>query len=43
MDSHADTTVTGENCAILRYTDRSCDVDPFSDKNMPMKNVPIVS
>ena len=43
MDSHADTTVAGMNCAILRYTDRSCDVAPFSDKYTPMKDVPIVS
>ena len=32
MDSHADTTVAGKNCAVLQYTDRSCDVSPFSDK-----------
>ena len=43
LDSHADTTVAGKNCVILRYTDRSCDVAPFSNKYMPMKDVPIVS
>ena len=43
MDSHADKTVAGKNCTILRYTDRSCDVAPFSDKYTPMKDVPIVS
>ena len=43
LDSHADTTVAGKNCVILRYTDRSCDVDPFSNNYMPMKDVPIVS
>ena len=42
MDSHADTTVAGKNCAVLRYTDRSCDVAPFSDKYTPMKDIPIV-
>ena len=42
MDSHADTTVAGRNCAILKYTDRSCDVAPFSAKYTPMKDVPIV-
>ena len=43
MDSHADTTVAGRNCTIIRYTDRSCDVSPFSDKYTPMKDVSIVS
>ena len=35
--------MTGKNCVILPYTDRSCDVGPFSDKYTPMKDVPIVS
>ena len=43
MDSHADKTVVGRNCAIIKYTDRSCDVSLFSDKYNPMKDVPIVS
>ena len=43
LDSHADTTVAGKNCVILRYTYCSCDVAPFSDKYTPMKDVPIVS
>ena len=43
LDSHANTTVAGDNCIILRYTDRSCDVAPFSDKYTPRKDVPIVS
>ena len=43
MDSHADTTVAGKNCAILKYTDRSCDVAPFSEKYTPMKDIPIVT
>ena len=42
LDSHANTTVAGKNCVILRYTDRSCDVAPFSDKYTPMKDVTIV-
>ena len=41
MDSHFDTTVAGKNYAILRYTDRSCDIVPFLDKYAPMKDVPI--
>ena len=43
MDSHADSTVAVRNCAIIKYTDRSCDVSLFSDKYNPMKDVPIVS
>ena len=43
MDSHADTRVAGRNCTIIRYTDRSYDVSPFSDKCTPMNDVPIVS
>ena len=43
LDSHADTTVAGKNCAIIKYTDRSCDVAPFSEKYTPMKDIPIVS
>ena len=42
LDSHADTTVAGKNCVILRYTYPSCDVAPFSDKYTPMKYVPII-
>ena len=43
MYSHADNTLAEKNCAILRYTYRSCDVAPFSDKYTPMKDVRIVS
>ena len=43
IDSHSDTTVTGKNCAIIKYTDKSCDVAPFSEKYIPMKYIPIVS
>ena len=43
MDSHADTTVAGRNCAIFKYTDIRCDVALFSAKYTPMKDVPIVS
>ena len=42
LDSHADTTVAGKNCVILCYTNRRCDVAPFSDKYTPMKDVPFV-
>ena len=43
LDSHVDTTVAGKNCAIIKYTYRSCDVSPFSEKYTPMKDIPIVS
>ena len=43
VDSRVDTTVTGKNYVVLKYTDLSFDVAPFSDKYTPMKDVPIVS
>ena len=43
LDSHADTTVTVKNCAIIKYMDQSCDVAPFSEKYNPMKDILIVS
>jgi hypothetical protein len=42
-DSHADTFVAGKNCVPLNYTDRTCDVQPYSDDYQPMTNVPIVT
>ena len=35
LDSHVDTTVTGRNCTVMHYTERSCDVAPFSDTYEP--------
>ena len=43
LENHADTTLEGKNCAIIKYTDWSCDVAPFSDKYTPMKDILIVS
>ena len=43
LDSHADTIVAGRNTLVLSYTDRVCEVSPYSDEYEPMKNVPIVS
>ena len=43
LDIHADTNVAGKNCTILKYTDQSCDVAPFSEKYIPMKDIMIVS
>ena len=43
LDSHADKNVAGKNCAIIKYTDRSCDVSLFSEKYNPIKDIPVVS
>ena len=42
-DSHADTFVAGKNCVPLHYTERTCDVEPYSDDYAPMKDVPIIT
>ena len=39
LDSHDHTTVAGRNCTVLKHTERSCDVAPFSDTYEPMKDV----
>ena len=36
-------TLAGKNRAIIKYTDQSCDVSPFSEKYTPMKDIPVVS
>jgi hypothetical protein len=41
LDSHANTTIAGLTCRVLEYTEKSCDVHPFSDDYEPMKQVPI--
>jgi hypothetical protein len=41
--SHADTLVAGKNCVPLHYTERLCDVQPYSDNYEPVKNVPIIT
>ena len=43
LDSHADTTVSGNNYEIIKYTDQGCDIAPFSEKYTPMKDILIVS
>ena len=43
LDLHADTIVAGRNCTVMHYTERSCDVAPFSDTYEPMKNIPIIT
>jgi hypothetical protein len=42
-DSHANTFVAGKNCVTLSFTDRTCDVQPYSNDYAPVKNVPIVT
>ena len=42
LDSHADTVVLGNNCIILSYSGRECDVSPYTDTYDAIKGVPIV-
>jgi hypothetical protein len=42
-DSHADTFVAGKNCVPINYTERLCDVQPYSKDYAPVKNVPIIT
>jgi hypothetical protein len=41
LDSHADTTVAGSTCRVIEYTEKVCDVFPFSSEYQPMKQVPV--
>jgi hypothetical protein len=41
LDSHADTTVAGSACKVIEFTEKSCDVYPYSSQYEPIKNVPI--
>ena len=43
LDSHVDTTISGKNCVIIKYKDRSCEVSFFLEKYTPMKDILIVS
>jgi hypothetical protein len=43
MDTHADTCVLGPSFVILHYTNRECDVSPYSEVYESVKAVPIVS
>mmetsp|Transcript_16579 Transcript_16579/g.25067 ORF Transcript_16579/g.25067 Transcript_16579/m.25067 type:complete len:243 (-) Transcript_16579:3911-4639(-) len=42
MDTHADTFVAGRNCLLMHYTERVCDVSPYSEEYKAKTNVPIV-
>ena len=43
MDSHADTSVLGENFRVYAHTDHVCDVPGYSPSIEVRKDVPIVS
>jgi hypothetical protein len=43
MDTDADTCVLGPSFVILHYTNRECDVSPYSEVDESVKAVPIVS
>ena len=43
LDSHADTTVVGNNCIISHYTGKQCDVSPYRDDYESIRDVPIVT
>jgi len=42
MDSHADTFVAGRNCILMHYTERVCDVMPYSEEYEAKSDIPIV-
>ena len=42
LDSHADTIVSGRNFMVANYTNRVCDMSPYSDEYNPVKGVPAV-
>ena len=42
LDSHADTFVAGRNCIVMHYTERVCDVMPYSDEYEAKKSIPVV-
>ena len=42
LDTHADTFVAGRNCIVMNYTERVCDVMPYSDDYEARTDIPIV-
>jgi hypothetical protein len=42
QDSHADTSCAGSNFKVIEYTNKSCDVAPFSNHYDIMKGDPFV-
>ena len=41
-DTHADTFVARRNCLLMQYSERVCDVMPYSDDYKPKTGIPIV-
>jgi hypothetical protein len=42
LDSHADTSVIGNNCRVISYTDKTCKVAPYHPNYDSMEDIPIV-
>ena len=42
LDTHADTFVAGRNCLLMHYSERVCNVMPYSNEYEAKKSVPIV-
>ena len=42
LDTHADTTVLGSNCAVLSYTGKECEISPYSSQYEVVCYVPVV-
>ena len=42
LDSHVDSIVAGENCCVMHYTSRKCDVSSYREYFTPIKNVQIM-
>jgi hypothetical protein len=42
LDSHANTSVIGNNCCVISYTDNTCQVAPFHPNYESIQDIPIV-
>ena len=42
LNSHADTIVCGSICIVMHFTDKECDVAPYTDTYETIKAVSIV-
>jgi hypothetical protein len=42
LDSHADTSIIGNNCRVISYTDKTCQVMPYHPNYDSMQDIPIV-
>ena len=41
LNSYADTIVFGRNCVVIHYTERECNVSPYTEAYEPIKSVNI--